>query len=446
MNKDDLSNKGNNSPEVNKNEKDPTIGLTEKKLSRRDMLRLTGVGGLGLLLGGGGIGSILAARSVTATATAPQTDTALVDSIPFYGDHQAGIVTPAQNFLCFAAFDLTTSKLSDVKKLFQAWTTASASLTSGQLIGSVNDNPNLPPTDTGEADGLTPSRCTITFGVGPSFFDGRFGLSSQRPASFQDLPAFAGDNLDPQWCGGDICVQACADDLQVAFHAIRNLARIARGTAVLRWTQEGFQRSSAADPKGATPRNLLGFKDGTGNPDATDRKEMDTVVWNNNGDGPSWMSGGTYMAVRRVMLRIEVWDRSNLSDQEATFGRHRHSGAPIGATDEFADLDLKAKDASGNLIIPETSHSAIAHGDGTVKMLRRSYSYSSGMNLKTGQLDAGLLFISFQRDLVKQFVSIQQRLSKNDKLNEYMSHTGSAVFACFPGTREGGYIGQALFG
>ncbi|MDQ0194567.1 iron uptake transporter deferrochelatase/peroxidase subunit [Paenibacillus wynnii] len=440
------SNPGPSSPELNSKENDSSTGFTGKKVSRRDMLRLTGVGGLGLLLGGGGIGSIIAARSAAAPNRAVQASAALADSIPFFGEHQAGILTPAQNFLCFAAFDLTTTNLSDVKKLFQAWTTTAASLTSGQLIGNVNDNPNLPPTDTGEADGLSPSRCTLTFGVGPSFFDGRLGLGSQRPASFQDLPVFTGDNLEPQWCGGDLCVQACADDMQVAFHAIRNLARIARGTAVLRWTQEGFQRSSGADPKGATPRNLLGFKDGTGNPDVTDRKEMDTVVWNNSGDGPSWMNGGTYMAVRRVMLRIEVWDRSNLSDQEATFGRHRQTGAPIGAKDEFDDLDLKATDASGKLIIPENSHSALAHGDGTVKMLRRSYSYSSGMNLKTGQLDAGLLFISFQRDLVKQFVSIQQRLSKIDKLNEYMTHTGSAVFACFPGTRKGGYIGQSLLG
>lgn len=415
-------------------------GLLDQKLSRREMLRLTGASGLGLLLGGGSVGGILAAGQA---ASPPQASNA--NSLPFYGTHQAGILTPAQNFLCFAAFDLTTTKLADVKKLLQAWTAAAAALTSGSLIGNVNDNPNLPPSDTGEADGLTPSKCTLTFGVGPAFFDGRFGLASKRPSSLAELPAFAGDSLQPQWSGGDLCVQACADDLQVAFHAIRNLARIARGTAVLRWTQEGFQRTGAADPKGATPRNLLGFKDGTGNPDVSDDAEMRKVVWSGS-EGPAWMNGGTYMAVRRVRLRIEVWDRSTLSDQEATFGRYRQSGAPIGATDEFAKLNLEAADAAGKPVIPPNSHSALAHGDGTVKILRRSYSYSSGMDLTTGQLDAGLLFISFQKDLVKQFVSIQQRLAKNDRLNEYMVHTGSAVFACFPGVREGGYIGETLLG
>ncbi|MEK3837880.1 iron uptake transporter deferrochelatase/peroxidase subunit [Paenibacillus sp. FSL R7-0128] len=426
----------------------PETKLFNTKFSRRDMLRLTGASGLGLLLGGGGVGGIMAARqaagrAVPAAAASGQNEEQ-ADTIPFYGKHQAGILTPAQNFLCFASFDVTTTKVSDLKKLLEDWTAAAAALTSGTMIGTANDKPNLPPTDTGEADGLTPSKCTLTFGAGPALFDSRFGLAGKRPASFTELPSFPGDSLEPQWCGGDLCVQSCADDMQVAFHAIRNLARIARGTAVLRWTQEGFQRSGSADPSGGTPRNLLGFKDGTGNPDVTDETQMRNIVWSSSADGPAWMNGGTYLAVRRVRFRIEVWDRSSLSDQEATFGRHRQSGAPIGAGDEFAELNLAAADASGKPVIPPDSHSALAHGDGSVKILRRSYSYSSGMDLKTGQLDAGLVFISFQKDLMKQFVSIQQRLAKNDRLNEYMVHTGSAVFACFPGVREGGYIGELL--
>lgn len=411
-----------------------------KKISRRDMLRLTGASGLGLLIGGGGMGGILAAQS-----SPRETSDTAADLIPFYGEHQAGITTPAQNFLCFASFDLTSSDISDLRALLKAWTQAAVPMTAGQLVGSANDKPNLPPSDTGEADGLSSSRLTLTFGAGPSLFDGRFGLAGSKPAGFDDLPAFPGDQLDDRWCGGDLCVQACADDLQVAFHAIRNLARIARGTAVLRWTQEGFQRTGAADPKGATPRNLLGFKDGTGNPDTSDKSAMSDIVWAGS-EGPSWLKGGTYMAVRRVRLRIEVWDRSSLSDQEATFGRYRTSGAPLGAKNEFDPLDLQSKGEDGQPVIPANSHSALAHGDGSVKMLRRSYSYSSGLDNKTGQLDAGLLFISFQRDLQKQFVETQKRLAANDRLNEYISHVGSAVFVCFPGISAGGYIGQSLLG
>src|SRR6185436_8956816 len=98
--------------------------------------------------------------------------------------------------------------------------------------------------DTGEALGLTPARLTLTFGFGPSLFDGRFGAAAHRPAALRPLPPLPGDELDPARSDGDLCVQACADDPQVAFHAVRNLARIGRGAVVMRWAQLGFGRAS----------------------------------------------------------------------------------------------------------------------------------------------------------------------------------------------------------
>lgn len=421
--------------------------LLDKTISRRDILKLAGAGSLGLLLGAGGVGGILAATDTLSKSTGKTNSNNFPaeGSVPFYGQHQAGIITPSQNFLCFASFDLKTTSLAEVKKLFQAWTEAAAVMTTGDLIGNSNSSLNLPPSDTGEAAGLSPSKMTITFGVGPSFFDERFGLSGKRPATFKELPRFRGDALQSQWCGGDIGIQVCADDLQVAFHAIRNLARIARGIAVLKWTQEGFQRTGTADPSSGTPRNLMGFKDGTGNPDTNDAKAMDDIVWAGAGDEKDWMKGGSYMVARRIRMRVEIWDRSSLSDQELTFGRHRDSGAPLGSKNEFDPLDLEAKDSSGQPTLPMNSHSRLAHMDGGTKILRRAYSYSSGIDNKTGQLDAGLFFISYQRNIEKQFIAMQQILAASDKLNEYIVHVGSAVFACFPGTRKGGYIGETLF-
>lgn len=421
-------------------------GLIDKKISRRDLLRMAGVGGAGLLLGASGVGGLFAAKERSEAKSVSKAASAGNDQVvSFYGEHQAGIVTPPQDFIVFAAFDLTAGSLDEVRKLFQAWTKASAAMASGEMLGTANDNLNLPPSDTGEAEGLSPSRTTVTFGVGASFFDTRFGLGAKRPAALADLPAFGGDELRAEWSGGDIGIQVNANDMQIAFHAIRNLARIARGKAVLRWTQEGFQRTSGADPAGATPRNLMGFRDGTGNPDASDAAEMKKVVWAAASDGTPWMDQGSYMVVRRIRMRIEVWDRSTLGDQEATFGRHRNSGAPLGSSQEFDAIDLAKQDEKGKPVIPMNAHVRLAHGDGSVKILRRSFSYSSGMDHKTGQLDAGLLFICFNRDSRKQFIPMQQKLGQSDLLNEYIVHTGSALFACFPGVREGGYIGESLF-
>lgn len=419
--------------------------LLNKRLSRREMLKIAGVGGIGLLLGGGGAYGALALKETLAKNSAPSKGDASGSRVGFYGEHQAGIITPAQHFLSFASFDLTTSSLADVRQLFQSWTEAAAAMTSGDLIGNSNNNLNLPPSDTGETAGLSPSKLTITFGVGPSFFDNRFGLAGKRPTTFGELPKFRGDALQTEWCGGDIGVQVCADDLQVAFHAVRNLARIARGTAVLRWMQDGFQRTGPADPSNGTPRNLMGFKDGTGNPDIADAQAMKEIVWAGSGDVAAWMKGGSYLVARRIRMRIEIWDRSTLDDQERTFGRHRDTGAPLGMRDEFAPLDLNAKNTAGEPALPMNSHSRLAHMDGATKILRRAYSYTGGMDAKTGQLDAGLFFISYQRDIQKQFIPMQQILAASDKLNEYIVHVGSAAFACFPGTRPGGYIGETLF-
>ena len=259
----------------------------------------------------------------------------------------------------------------------------------------------------------------------------------------QPIPDLPGDNLDPDLSGGDLCVQACADDPQIAFHAVRNLARIGRGAAVIRWSQLGFGRTSSTSSAQKTPRNLMGFKDGTNNIHAEDEEAMDRYVWVR--EGPDWMRGGTYLVARRIRMLIEIWDRSPLLEQEQTIGRHRASGAPLGKEDEFDRVDLKAKGPDGLPLTPADSHVRLARKNPHERMLRRGYSFTDGMDSKTGQLDAGLFFISFQRDPGKQFVPLQRRLGQNDRLTEYIQHTSSAVFACPPGVRRGGYVGEELF-
>ena len=417
--------------------------LLSKKVSRRNILKTAGAGGLGVLMGASGLGGFLSLTEASETKEQSK------DVIPFYGKHQAGITTAVQDHLYFAALNVTTESRSDVIQLFKEWTEAAAQMTKGMPLKDESYNPVIPPKDTGEASGLSPSNLTITFGVGPSLFvkDGkdRFGLQAKQPNELRDLPAFPLDALEDKWSDGDICIQACADDLQVAFHAVRNLVRIARGKAVIHWAQTGFQRTKQASLNEETPRNLFGFKDGTINPNVKKESEMNQQVWVQREEGPNWLVGGSYMVVRRIQMFIEVWDRTALSEQEKTFGRHRDTGAPLGLKGEFETADFQAKDQHGQLMIPANSHMSLARGDGTQQILRRAYSYTDGIDPKTGSFDAGLLFICFQRSPNKQFIPMQKRLAQNDKLNEYITHRGSAIFACLPGVKEGGYIGETLF-
>jgi deferrochelatase/peroxidase EfeB len=241
-------------------------------------------------------------------------------------------------------------------------------------------------------------------------------------------------------------VQACADDPQVAFHTVRNLARIGRGVVAMRWSQLGFGRTSSTSSAQATPRNLFGFMDGTNNLKLEDRTLLDEQLWVGAGDGPDWLQGGTYMVTRRIRMLIEVWDRSSLGDQEQSIGRAKLSGAPLGGRREHDPIQLDATDTDGAPVIPATAHVRLAHPDTNagMRLLRRGYSFTDGMDAATGQLDAGLFFIAFQRD-PQQFVAIQQRLAATDGLNEYIKHTGSALFVIPPGVERGGFVGEALF-
>jgi deferrochelatase/peroxidase EfeB len=287
----------------------------------------------------------------------------------------------------------------------------------------------------------------VTFGFGPGVFDDRFGLARSRPHGLQPLGPLPGDYLEPARSGGDICVQACADDPQVAFHAVRNLGRIARGAAELRWLQLGFGRTSSTTSGQVTPRNLQGFKDGTNNLKADDAGALAEHVWIGADEPQQWLRGGTYLVARRIRMLIEAWDRASLGDQEQTIGRFKTSGAPLTGGSEHATVDLTARNPDGSPVISTNAHIRLAGhaaNDG-VRILRRGYSYTDGIDPVTGQLDAGLFFIAFQRDPHAQFAAIQRRLGGDDALNECIRHTSTAVFAIPPGVSRGGYVGEHLF-
>jgi deferrochelatase/peroxidase EfeB len=375
----------------------------------------------------------LAAGGVLA-GSAPAAGASRGARLPFHGEYQGGITTPPQAHLRFAAFDVSGSR-ADLAGLLRAWSAAAARMCAGDPVGPIGGDPASAPVDTGEAYGLAAARLTVTIGLGPSLFDGRFGLRAERPAALADLPAFRGDRLDAARSGGDLAVQACADDPLVAFHAVRTLARIGRGAATARWAQSGFDSA----PDGRTGRNLMGFKDGTNNLDAADVAAMRGNVWVGHRDGPAWMRGGTYLVTRRIRIRIERWDASDLDEQETDVGRRKVSGAPFGARSESAPVVPALE--------PRHSHIMLANprtpGSEAERILRRGYSFDDGL-MPDGKIDAGLFFAAFQRDPRRQFVPIQRRLAAHDLLGEYLVHTGSALFAVPPGCRAGGYVGETM--
>jgi deferrochelatase/peroxidase EfeB len=419
-------------------------------MDRRKALGLAGAGALGAAALGG-----VAGRALDAPARPVQTDPPSAAPVGFYGPHQAGITTAMQDHLHFVAFDVITSKRADLVRMLEAWAAATARMTAGQeatALGALSGPPQAPPEDTGEALDLPAAGLTVTVGFGATLFRDaqgrdRFGLAERSPAALAELPKFPGDALEPAISGGDLCVQACANDPQVAVHAVRNLARLGMGVVSVRWSQLGFGRTSVTSRTQATPRNLFGFKDGTANLKEEDGALLDEQLWVQPGDGPDWMTGGSYLVSRKIRMLIETWDRTPLAEQEAIIGRSKGVGAPLGKPNELDEPDFTVKGDDGETMIAKVAHVRLAHrtNNNGARLLRRGYNFVDGSD-GLGRLNAGLFFISYQRDPRRQFVPIQQALARQDLMNEYIRHVSSGLFAVPPGvTAADDHWGRSLF-
>lgn len=406
--------------------------------SRRGFLGALAVAGAGAAVAAAEIvGSARSAGAADASAPGPS------DSYAFHGSHQQGILTAQQAAGAFLAFDVTATGRAELQALLRTLTDRARFLTAGGIPQTVGIS--APESDSGVlGPDVVPDGLTVTVGVGASLFDERFGLASARPAKLKPMTAFAADDLDPAICGGDLLVQLCANSSDTVVHAIRDITRATAGSMQLRWRQDGFV--SPPRPSG-TPRNLMGFKDGTANPDRTDAALMDQLVWTHSGgEEPAWVEGGSYHAVRIIRMFVEFWDRVNLLEQEDMIGRRRASGAPQTGTNEFDTPNFVA-DPTGD-VIQFNAHIRLANPRTTAtdsqRMLRRPYNYDNGID-SNGTLAQGLVFVAFNQDLDRQFIAVQNRL-ENEPLIDYISPIGGGYFFALPGVRDGSdWYGKGMF-
>ena len=354
----------------------------------------------------------------------------------FHGEHQEGIVTAPQKFCEVIALDIQFADVSRLETLLRTITDRARFLTTGGQTPP--DGIAYPANDSGElGTDLPTDNLSITVAVGESLFDDRFGLSSHKPAHLSTMEAFADDSLQENLCHGDLAIQICANQHDTVLHALRDILRHTRGDVAVRWRQSGYMNEPR--PSG-TQRNHLGFKDGIVNPK---EEENDTLVWA-GADEPAWAAGGSYMVVRLIAMYTEFWDRISIAEQEQIFGRDRTTGGPLSGGDEWAEPsylddhgDVIPTDAHIRLANPRTPETA------DQLMLRRAYNYDNGVR-DNGTLDVGLVFICFQQDLERQFITVQKRL-EGEPLADYIRPYGGGYFYALPGVRdESDFFGRAL--
>lgn len=392
--------------------------------TRRQFLLGGAVAGVGAVAA---VGADLALNRQDTASTPAATPMNGAETVPFFGAHQAGIDTDAQAHAVFVALDLHADvDRAALTRMMRILTDDAARLTQG-TPALADSEPEL---------ALSPARLTVTFGFGPGLVARAGG---HGPAWLAPLPAFRVDRLRPEFSDGDLLLQIAGDDPLTVAHATRMLLKDARGFADIRWTQQGFRRAYGTERPGTTMRNLFGQVDGTANP-RPGTTDFDEVVWT---DADGWLAGGTGMVIRRIRMDLDKWDRLDRSGRDASVGRTLANGAPLTGADEFDEPDFDAKTAIGFPVIPQFAHIRRARGDGAERIFRRAYNYDE-RPVGAEVSDSGLVFVSFQADIERQFIPMQRRLDELDLLNEWTTPIGSAVFAIPPGCRDGGFIGDTL--
>jgi putative iron-dependent peroxidase len=215
---------------------------------------------------------------------------------------------------------------------------------------------------------------TCVAGIGSELWDRLFG--SPRPAGLHPFPGFSGSSHTAPATLGDLLFHIRAHHFDLCFDLAQRLTARLSGHAEVIDEVHGFRSFDE--------RDLLGFVDGTENPEGNASVEAVVV-----GDEDPDFAGGSYVVVQKYVHDLDAWDALPVEQQERAIGRTKLSDL------EFADEDK-----------PPNSHvtlNTIVDEDGTQRQIMR-FNMPFG---EVGKREFGTYFIGYARtpDVIEQMLT-----------------------------------------
>jgi porphyrinogen peroxidase len=215
---------------------------------------------------------------------------------------------------------------------------------------------------------------TCVVGVGAEAWERLFG--APRPAALHPFPGFTGGRHSAPATPGDLLFHIRAHRLDLCFELAHELMKRLGGSAEVVDEVHGFRSFDE--------RDLLGFVDGTENPEGEAAPAAVLV-----GDEDPEFAGGSYAIIQKYVHDLGTWDALPVEAQERVIGRTK-----------LNDIELPDE------VKPVDSHVAlntIVDEDGTQHQIMR-FNMPFG---KVGTGEFGTYFIGYASDpgLIEQMLT-----------------------------------------
>jgi putative iron-dependent peroxidase len=145
-------------------------------------------------------------------------------------------------------------------------------------------------------------------GIGSDLWDRLFGSSEPRPAELHRFPGFNGAKHSAPATPGDLLFHIRAHRLDLCFELSARLMERLDGAAHVVDEVHGFRSFDE--------RDLLGFVDGTENPEGKAGVDAVTI-----GADDRSFSGGSYVIVQKYVHDMAAWNAQTVEQQEHVIGR-----------------------------------------------------------------------------------------------------------------------------